>query len=346
MKSNKSLPLLTALFLWCGISFAQEDSLGVIGDNLDLYAVLDAFKEAESMEGFEQTLNDQNSKINNLDLNEDGEIDYIQVHDEGDDADVHAIILRVAMDEGDEGTQDVAVIELEKTKTNEANIQIVGDEDIYGEDYIIEPKNPEELTKRVFAPNLIIVNVWGWRGVRVVFAPGYKRWRSPYYWNHYPRYWKPWRPFHWRAYHGFHAHHHAYYHPVKVRRCGRAHGFYIKKRRHCPKIVHHHHHHKGHKNHNGHKQHNGHKHHDAPKNQNKVQNKPVQKNKTQPTNVQQKSKVDHKNKGQSNNQPKQNQQLKKNNPPSNKQSNKPKNRGQNKKSNKPTKRGQTRSRKK
>lgn len=279
MKTLKTLAFSSSLFLGAGAIYAQ-DSLGVIGDNLDLYAVLDAFKDAASMEEFEQTINDQSLKINNLDLNEDNQVDYIQVYDEGDEDDVHAIVLRIAMEEGDEGTQDVAVIELEKTNSNEANIQIIGDEDLYGTDYIIEPKNPDELTKRVMAPNLIIVNVWGWRGVRVVFAPGYVRWRSPYYWRHYPRWWRPWRPFRWRTYHSFHVNHHRYYHPVRVRRCGRAHRFYVKRRRHCPKIVHHHHHHH-YKGHQGHKNQNGNKSQTKTNGQPQKKNQSV-KNKTAP----------------------------------------------------------------
>ncbi len=253
----------TSLFIgalfWCLPSIAQnEDSLGVIGDNLDLYAVLDAFKDAESVEAFEKTINDPDNKINNLDLDEDDQVDYISVYDEGE-GDAHAIILRVAMSETED--QDVAVIELEKSDDNEATIQIVGDEEIYGEDYIVEPKTADAVTERLMIPQGIIVNVWGWRGVRFVFAPGYVRWRSPWRWNHHPNYWKPWRPYRWRTYHGFHHHHRAHFHVVKVRRCGRAHGFYKTNRRTCVRIHkhkhHHHNHHAGHNHHNGH----GHGHH-------------------------------------------------------------------------------------
>ena len=252
---------IAAALLWCNASMAQEsDSLGVIGDDLDLYAVLDAFKDAESIESFEKTINSEDAKINNLDLDEDGQIDYITVNDEGE-GDVHAFILSIDMSE--EEAQDVAVIELEKTNSNEATIQIVGDEEIYGEDFIIEPKNPDEITKRLLRPNVIIVNVWGWRGVRFVYAPGYTRWRSPWRWNRHPRWWRPWRPVRWGVYHGWHVHRRRYYHPVRTRRCVRAHGFYVKKRRTCVKIKKHKHHH-GNKqaNHNGnnHGNHNGHNH--------------------------------------------------------------------------------------
>ncbi len=46
-------------------------------------------------------------------------------------------------------SQDIAVIELEKTGENNAVLQIVGDEDIYGEETIVEPS---EETDNAFAP--------------------------------------------------------------------------------------------------------------------------------------------------------------------------------------------------
>lgn len=236
-----TLTTTTALLFCSNIAIAQEDSLGVIGDNLDLQAVLASFKNSSSVEEFEKTLNDQNSKLNNLDLNEDEEVDYIQVHDEEEDG-AHALILRIDLDENE--TQDVAVIELEKSGDDEATIQIVGDEEIYGENYIIEPKGDEQITERLMAPNLVIVNVWGWPIVRFIYGPKYKRWRSPYRWGVYPKWWKPWKPFRWRAYHNFHKRHHKHFHRVTVRRCSRSHVIY-KKRRRTTVVIHHHHHYHG-----------------------------------------------------------------------------------------------------
>ncbi|NSW95826.1 MAG: hypothetical protein HPY62_14045, partial [Bacteroidales bacterium] len=48
-----------------------EEYLGLPGDNLNLYAVMKLFQESETLEGFERSLNDENSRINNLDLNGD-----------------------------------------------------------------------------------------------------------------------------------------------------------------------------------------------------------------------------------------------------------------------------------
>ena len=56
-----------------GLGYAQKieqtDSLGLPGDNLNLYAVLDLFQKSETFEIFEKKLNEEDSKINNLDLN-------------------------------------------------------------------------------------------------------------------------------------------------------------------------------------------------------------------------------------------------------------------------------------
>lgn len=274
----KTTFLLALTLIMSQLSWSQEkDSLGMIGDNLDLYAVLDAFKHAESIEEFERAINDPDQQINNLDLNEDDEVDYIQVHDEGE-GDAHAIVLRIDMGSEEGETQDVAVVELEKTSNDEAVVQIVGDEDIYGEDYIIEPKGNDEITKRMFIPQLIIINVWGWPSVRFVFGPRYKRWRSPYRWGRYPKWWRPWRPIRRGVYRGLHARHRAHFHVVKVRRCNRAHAHFVKHRRHNKKIVHHHHYHGPGKKSalNNKKQHTPTKHNNTKKGKGKVNQAPKQ----------------------------------------------------------------------
>ena len=61
---------------------AKEDTtalLGLPGDNLDLYAVLDLFQKSKTIEAFEKSLNDEKEGINNLDLNLDKKVDFIKV---------------------------------------------------------------------------------------------------------------------------------------------------------------------------------------------------------------------------------------------------------------------------
>ena len=80
--------------------------MGLPGDNLNLYATLKLFQESETLELFEKNLNDQETRINNLDLNGDNQIDYIRVIDNVDN-NVHLITLQVAINNTE--NQDVAV---------------------------------------------------------------------------------------------------------------------------------------------------------------------------------------------------------------------------------------------
>ncbi|HRS39328.1 MAG TPA: hypothetical protein P5292_09135, partial [Bacteroidia bacterium] len=92
------------------MALAQQDStarLGLPGDNLNLAAVLDVFRQSPTLESFESALNADTSKINNLDLNNDGKVDYIKVVDRPEE-NVHTIVLQVDLNEKE--TQDVAVI--------------------------------------------------------------------------------------------------------------------------------------------------------------------------------------------------------------------------------------------
>ena len=70
--------------LICSPVLSQTDvdttnKLGLAGDNLDLYAVLTLFQKSKTIEAFEKTLNDEQTKINNLDLNLDKKVDFIKV---------------------------------------------------------------------------------------------------------------------------------------------------------------------------------------------------------------------------------------------------------------------------
>ena len=195
-----------------------KDSTGLPGDNFSLQGALEMFQKAGSPEEFEKLINTPDNHINNLDLNGDGDIDYIRVIDNSKD-NAHAFVLQDVV--SDKESQDVAVIELEKTGDTTATLQIVGDEDLYGEQIIAEPnasnddraymeEEPSALAMR--GPNAvyqfqnpgIFVNVWFWPCVRFVYVPTYVVWRSPWRWHYYPMWWRPWRPFAWYMWHPFH----------------------------------------------------------------------------------------------------------------------------------------------
>lgn len=191
---------------------SQPDSTGLPGDNFSLQGALEMFKKASSIEQFEKLLNAEGSKVNNLDLNEDGTTDYIKVINKKEN-DVQVFVLQAQVSENE--NQDIAVIELEKTGNDNAVVQIVGDEDIYGEETIIEPS--EDGTSYIISENLfakgpntetdayagvagIVVNVWGWPCVRYVYAPSYVLWVSPWSWRVHPVWYRPWRPLAWHVY--------------------------------------------------------------------------------------------------------------------------------------------------
>lgn len=221
---------------------SEVDSTGLAGDNFSLEAALDLFKQSSSLEDFEKRLNEENNPANNLDLNEDGQTDYVRVVDQMD-GDVHAIVLQVPVSEKE--SQDVAVIELEKTGAESAILQIVGDEDVFGEQVIAEPSEDEEMDKPKgrggpavhFAPDAIVVNVWLWPSVRFMYRPAYVVYVSPWRWGLYPNWWRPFRPHPWRAFHLRARPYRVHYHVVTTHRVVRAHRVYTPHRRHST-VVH------------------------------------------------------------------------------------------------------------
>lgn len=236
--------LLLFIFLSAQTLYAQDtepaDSTGLPGDNFSLEGALDLFKQSDSPEDFEKRLNAPDNDVNNLDLNEDGKVDYVRVMDQMD-GEVHAIVLQVPVN-GDE-SQDVAVIELEKTGAESAILQIIGDEDIYGKQVIAEPyeeevkKNGRNGPSPTLAPVRIVVNVWLWPAVRYVYRPAYVAYVSPWRWGLYPTWWRPFRPHPWRAFHVRVRPHRVHYHVVSTHRVVHAHKIYAPRRTHST-VVH------------------------------------------------------------------------------------------------------------
>ena len=179
MKTQKNIKLaILALLAFCfsTFSYAQNidaDSTGLPGDQFSLEGALELFKNAASPEEFEKALNTEDNYVNNLDLNEDGDVDYIRVVDNMKE-DVHALVLQVPVNK--EESQDIAVIEIEQTGPKTAMLQIIGDADIYGEDKIVEPfeADEKETGKGPSADldiRLITVNVYAWPAVRFCISP-------------------------------------------------------------------------------------------------------------------------------------------------------------------------------
>jgi hypothetical protein len=217
--------LVISSLLMITIAKAQSqtavDSTGLPGDNFSLQGALQLFQNAASVEDFEKAINSEGNHVNNLDLDGNGDIDYVRVVSKME-KDVHAFILQVTVSETE--SQDIAVIELEKTGNENAVIQIIGDEDIYGEQTIVEPDSGENDAASVeyiyknhqagpntgynYGKSAIVINVWLWPSVRFVYAPAYRPWISPWRWHHYPGWWSPWRPLAWHVWHPFRVHYH------------------------------------------------------------------------------------------------------------------------------------------
>ena len=101
-------------------------------DGLDLKAVGVLLKKAETAEEFEKLLNSSKEGVNNLDLNEDGQVDYILVSEYGDEQ-VKGFSLTTEPAAGE--VQELATIEVEKVSDSDARMQISGNEQIYGQNH-------------------------------------------------------------------------------------------------------------------------------------------------------------------------------------------------------------------
>ena len=179
MRRKNVIPVMIVLLLSISqIVSAQENVTIVaptseIAEGLDLHAVAELFKDAENLEEFEDALNNPEYGINNLDLDGDGYVDYIRVVEQVSDY-THVIILQVPL--GEDDFQDVATIEVEKTGDEAYNMQVHGNEIIYGPDYYVAP---------------VYVHIHRWHIIPWLFRPFYRPYVSVYYYGYYPRWWNP-----------------------------------------------------------------------------------------------------------------------------------------------------------
>jgi hypothetical protein len=146
-----------------------------ISDNLDLRAVASIFGDSRNLQDFERRLNDPRLQISNLDLNYDNQVDYLRVI-ESVHRNTHLIILQSVIDY--DLFQDIATIEVEKDRYNRVNIQVVGNNFMFGTNYIFEPVY--YTTPRIYA------SFW---------SSNYRPYCSNWRWNYYPKHYYSWNPF-------------------------------------------------------------------------------------------------------------------------------------------------------
>lgn len=178
---NKFLITFATLTLGLVSVLAQDGATVVTANSeaaagLDLYAVAELFKNSETLEKFEQSLNDPQTGINNLDLDQNGEVDFIRVTEKTAD-DTHLIILQTPITESE--FQDVATIAVERESGEKHNLHIQGDTVLYGANYYVVPANN---------------NFSAWNVVRWIFRPNYQAYVSPYGYRVLPRWWGVRRP--------------------------------------------------------------------------------------------------------------------------------------------------------
>jgi len=244
--------LIAALSLFAQPVSSQDTdttALGLAGDNLDLAGVLDLFQKSKTIEAFEKSLNEQKTGINNLDLDLDKKVDFIKVVTKQKDSSF-TFILQVAVTEKE--TQDVAVILVDKNK-GKVTMQIVGDEELYGKNYIIEPKPRETANPGYTGADPVVVNVQAPATtviveqapiVQYVYSPAYVPYVPPYYYGYYPPYFAAftvmavgiYRSNHYYGYHGGYGGH---YHNTTIINNGNNFNNYNGNRNRSDHVSHH-----------------------------------------------------------------------------------------------------------
>ncbi len=185
--NNKILHVLFVFYIVCLNTLMAQDITTItasgedISDNLDLEAVASIFGESKDLEDFEKRLNDPKIQISNLDLNNDGEVDYLRVMEAAENS-VHTISIQAII--GKDQYQEVATIDVQKDSKGETQVQVVGNVDMYGPNYYITPVYP-------------VVPVF----FTFFFIAAYNPWHSPWYWGFHPPYFRPWHPYPYNRYH-------------------------------------------------------------------------------------------------------------------------------------------------
>ena len=197
--------LISSAVAWADETITVTATNSDISANLDLKVVAKLFGEAKDLEDFEKKLNDPKQALVNLDLNGDGDVDYIRVI-ETTSGNKHLIVLQAVL--AKDIYQDVASIYVEKDEANNVSVQIIGDEYIYGANYVIEPVY-------IYRP---VIYDWFW-------SPYWTCWYSPWYWGYWPGWWRPYAciGYHDYYHHCYDFHHHHYgcsFHYAKEARPG------------------------------------------------------------------------------------------------------------------------------
>ena len=206
--------LMMSTWLWADETITVTATSSDVSENLNLRTVATLFGQAKDLEEFEALLNNPDSAYSNLDLNGDGDVDYLRVVETADGS-KHLVVIQAVL--AKDIYQDVASIFVDKDEEETVTIQVVGNEYVYGTNYIIEP---------VYLYRPLIYD-WFW-------GASWVAWHSPYYWDYYPHWWHHhhcidpflywdhcyWHHYHhpicsYRTAHHHHPHFHGMHHAVR-----------------------------------------------------------------------------------------------------------------------------------
>jgi hypothetical protein len=161
----------------CGRKGQENTTVNIIteksyAEGLNLVAVGELVKKSSDAKTLEEELNKPNS-INNIDLNEDGKVDYLKVTEYGKE---NIRGLSITDDISKDETQEIATIEISKTN-NTAEMAINGNSTVYRDPGTSYYHSSFGLT------DLIILGY--------LFGPRHTYWASPYGYGMYPSYYRP-----------------------------------------------------------------------------------------------------------------------------------------------------------
>jgi len=142
-----------------------------LGDNLNLQALGELVKNSTSAQDIEDKLNNTGS-INNLDLNNDGQVDYIKVTEYGDG---NSKGFSFTIDLPNNETQEIATIEVQRGDGG-AQMNIQGNQQLYG--------NQGYYQSHYSLGDLMIMHY--------LFSP-HRPYYSPYRYGYYPSYYHSYR---------------------------------------------------------------------------------------------------------------------------------------------------------
>ena len=163
----------------------QEEASEAIeaAEGLDLAALTSLVKEVRGGQELERRLNEEGG-INNLDLNEDEQVDYLNVAEFGDFETKIGYSLTTEPEQGEK--QEVAEVLIEKN-SDKAEIQVKGNEQIYGPDAIYNDWTPLERETPPVAATA--------QAGAPPYYPGYfyphPLWMSPFGYGYYPPFFSP-----------------------------------------------------------------------------------------------------------------------------------------------------------